>query len=125
MGQRFDVIVVGSGFGGAVVACRLAEAGARVLVLERGRRWTKDQYPRKAGDAWIFNHTHPERHNGWLDLRFYKGMAVAQGAGVGGGSLCYSSVVIPADRAQFERGWPPEISFDELAPYYEKRSEEH
>jgi cholesterol oxidase len=120
MGQSFDVIVVGSGFGGAVVACRLAEAGARVLVLERGRRWTKDQYPRKAGDAWIFNHTHPERHNGWLDLRFYKGMAVAQGAGVGGGSLCYSSVVIPADRAQFERGWPPEISFDELAPYYEK-----
>jgi cholesterol oxidase len=44
--QGYDVIVVGSGFGGAVMACRLAEAGARVLMLERGRRWLKEQYPR-------------------------------------------------------------------------------
>jgi cholesterol oxidase len=34
-----DTIIIGSGFGGSVTACRLAEAGARVLVLERGRRW--------------------------------------------------------------------------------------
>lgn len=120
MSQRFDVIIIGSGFGGAVVACRLAEAGARVLVLERGRRWTKDQYPRKSGDAWIFEHNQPQKYNGWLDLRFYKGMAVAQGAGVGGGSLCYSSVVIEANPTRFDHGWPPEITYSELAPYYDK-----
>ena len=117
---RFDAIVVGSGFGGAIVACRLAEAGQRVLVLERGRRWTPDQFPRKPGDPWIFHPRHPERHNGWLDLRFYRGMTVAQGAGVGGGSLCYSSVVMAADPALFETGWPPEITHPELAPFYEK-----
>jgi cholesterol oxidase len=116
----FDVIVVGSGFGGAVVACRLAEAGARVLVLERGRRWTPDQYPRKLGDPWLFSHTQPQRHNGWLDLRFFKGMAVAQGAGVGGGSLCYSSVVMEADPERFQTEWPPEITAGEMAPYYER-----
>jgi len=39
MGQSFDAIVIGSGFGGAVTACRVAEKGMKVLVLERGRRW--------------------------------------------------------------------------------------
>lgn len=120
MGQRFDAIVVGTGFGGAITACRLAEAGARVLVLERGRRWTKETYPRKLGDPWLFHHTQPEKHHGWLDLRFFRGMAVAQGAGVGGGSLCYSSVVMEADPERFAEGWPAQISFQELAPYYEK-----
>ncbi|MDP8942531.1 MAG: GMC family oxidoreductase [Actinomycetota bacterium] len=120
MAPRFDAIVVGSGFGGAIVACRLAEAGARVLVLERGRRWTPDQFPRKLGDPWIFHPRRPERHNGWLDLRFYRGMTVAQGAGVGGGSLCYSSVVMEADPALFQSGWPPEITYEELRPHYEK-----
>ena len=46
MTDRFDAIVIGSGFGGAVTACRLAEAGYRVLVLERGRRWRSDEFPR-------------------------------------------------------------------------------
>ena len=46
----FDAIVIGSGFGGAVSACRLAEAGYRVLVLERGRRWDAKTYPRKDSD---------------------------------------------------------------------------
>ena len=44
----FDVIVIGSGFGGAISACRLAEAGYKVLILERGRRWDKTNYPRTA-----------------------------------------------------------------------------
>jgi cholesterol oxidase len=121
MAQGFDVVVVGSGFGGAVTACRLAEAGARVLVLERGRRWSLDQHPRKPGDAWIFKHSAPHKLNGWLDLRLFKGMAVALGAGVGGGSLCYSSVVMEADPERFESGaWPPEITFPALVPYYDK-----
>lgn len=118
---RFDVIVIGSGFGGGVVAARLAEAGARVCVLERGRRWSQATYPRAAEDPWLFVHDKPEKFNGWLDVRFFRGMAVAQGAGVGGGSLCYSSVVMEADRDIFESGkWPPEITLDELKPYYSR-----
>jgi len=120
MAQRFDVIVVGSGFGGAVTACRLAEAGARVLVLERGRRWSKETYPRRLDDPWYYQHTAPHQHNGWLDVRFFPGMLIAQGAGVGGGSLCYSSVVMEADPERFASGWPAEITYSELVPYYQR-----
>ena len=44
--RRFDAVVIGSGFGGSVVACRLAERGRSVLVLERGRRWGRTDFPR-------------------------------------------------------------------------------
>jgi cholesterol oxidase len=119
MPSPFDVIVIGSGFGGAITARRLAEKGMRVLILERGRRWEPAQYPRKAGDAWIFNPDHPARHNGWLDMRFFGRMTVAQAAGVGGGSLTYSSVAVEANPDVFTRGWPKEINYAELKPYYD------
>jgi len=120
MAERFDVIVIGTGFGGAVSACRLAQAGARVLILERGRRWTPETYPRGPDDPWLYWNDQPHKHNGWLDLRLFQGMAVAQGAGVGGGSLCYSSVVMEADTERFAAGWPPEVTHAGLKPYYAK-----
>jgi len=120
MNRQLDVIVIGSGFGGAITACRLAEKGMKVLILERGRRWDVQQYPRKAGDAWIFNPSEPARHNGWLDMRFFNHMTVAQAAGVGGGSLAYSSVALEANPEIFKQGWPAEVSYAELKPYYDK-----
>ncbi|MGE0594537.1 MAG: GMC oxidoreductase [Vicinamibacterales bacterium] len=119
MADAFDAIVIGSGFGGAIMARRLAEQGMRVLVLERGRRWEPADYPRKPGDAWIFSDSRPARHHGWLDMRFFRGMTVAQAAGVGGGSLCYSSVAVEAHPNVFERGWPADITYGELKPYYD------
>ena len=119
MSKPFDVIVIGSGFGGAITARRLAEKGMNVLILERGRRWEPTNYPRKVGDPWIFSNTAPERHNGWLDMRFFKHMTVAQAAGVGGGSLTYSSVALEANPDVFTRGWPAEITYAELKPYYD------
>lgn len=119
MPHRYDVIVIGSGFGGAVVACRLAESGARVLILERGRRWDPGDYPREPGDAWIWDQDEPERQNGWLDLRCFRDMWVAQGAAVGGGSLIYANVFVEAKRDLFNIGWPAEITYDELKPYYD------
>jgi cholesterol oxidase len=115
-----DVIVIGSGFGGAVTACRLAEAGLKVLVLERGRRWAVTDYPRAPEDAWIWDQDSPERHNGWIDLRVMDDMSVAQGAGVGGGSLIYANISVEAQPRAFATGWPAEITYEELKPYYEK-----
>ena len=122
MSATCDAIVIGSGFGGAISACRLAEKGMKVLVLERGRRWSAQEYPRRPGDAWLFNNRAPAQLNGWLDLRFFKNIAVSQAAGVGGGSLAYSSVALEAHPNLFQNGWPPEITYAELKPYYDKVS---
>jgi cholesterol oxidase len=114
----FETIVIGSGFGGAITACRLAEGGQKVLILERGRQWDKDSYPRNPEDDWIWNHTLPEKFHGWLDFRTFPGMSVAQGAGVGGGSLIYANISRVAPDIVFKTGWPPEITLDVLRPYY-------
>ncbi len=116
-GDRFDAIVVGSGFGGSVVACRLAEAGRRVLVLERGRRWDPSTFPRSVEDPWLWDQFHPERENGWFDVRIFRRMAVAQGAGVGGGSLVYANISIEPDAALFDAGWPSEVTYTGLVPH--------
>lgn len=115
----FDVIVVGSGFGGAVTAARLAEAGWKVLVLERGRRWLPKMMPRGPGDDWFFDVDQPHRQNGWLDFRWFGDMSVAMGAGVGGGSLVYGNVSIVPPKETFARHWPQAITYEAMLPYYE------
>jgi cholesterol oxidase len=47
-GSLFDAVVIGTGFGGAVAACRLTQAGKNVCVLERGRRYGRGDFPRPA-----------------------------------------------------------------------------
>lgn len=102
----FDAIVIGSGFGGAITACRLAEAGYKVLVLERGRRWDRSNYPRQPQDQWVWNNEHPEREQGWLDFHVFPHMSVATGAAVGGGSLIYANISCEAPPAIFEQAGP-------------------
>jgi cholesterol oxidase len=116
----FDVIVVGSGFGGAITSCRLQENGCKVLVLERGRRWDKTNFPRAPTDPWLWDSEEPERHNGWLELRRFPNMAVAAGAAVGGGSLIYANISCEAPRERFKRGWPKDIRwYEELKQHYD------
>ena len=118
MATAFDVIVVGSGFGGAVLSCRLAAAGQRVLVLERGRRWHPGNFPRAPDDPWLWDDRKPAARHGWFDVRVFPGMSVVQGAGVGGGSLAYANASIDAKPDTFDRGFPPEIRLETLAPHY-------
>jgi cholesterol oxidase len=117
--MAYDVIVIGSGFGGAITSCRLQEQGYRVLVLERGRRWDKTNFPRQPEDAWIWDGEKPEHCNGWLELKTFPHMAVAVGAAVGGGSLIYANISREAPKWRFAKGWPAEITFDELKPHYD------
>jgi cholesterol oxidase len=113
-----DVIVIGSGFGGAVTACRLAQAGASVIVLERGREWKVQDFPREPTDDWVFDPRAPEKRHGWFDLRMFPNMSVIQGAGVGGGSLVYANISVEAKRDTFDAGWPAGITYDVLLPHY-------
>ena len=121
--SRYDAIVIGSGFGGAVSACRLAEKGLEVLVLERGRRWSPETYPRKPGDDWLWDNNRPHKRNGWVDYRFSLGVCTVQGAGVGGGSLIYANVSIDPKPDVFDHGWPKELTWEEIRPYLGKVGE--
>ena len=105
-----DVIIIGSGFGGAVTACRLAQAGAKVLVLERGREWNVDNFPRELNGPWFYDVARPDKANGWFDIRTWPNMTVLAGAGVGGGSLVYANISVDAKRDTFTSGWPAEIT---------------
>ncbi|HLY93067.1 MAG TPA: GMC family oxidoreductase [Candidatus Angelobacter sp.] len=126
--MSFDAIVIGSGFGGAITVCRLSEAGLKVLVLERGRRWDNKPgpgvsvYPSMSDSpgSWVWDHAEPELLNGWLDLRVFNGMSVAQCAGVGGGSLIYANISVEAPDPVFQSGWPAEFRNRELKPYYDR-----
>lgn len=115
-----DTLVIGSGFGGAVMACRLAEKGARVTVLERGRRWTPESYPSVTNQDWLWDPDEPQRQNGWLDFRYFGDMSVAVGAAVGGGSQIYANVSIEAPTHTFDQGWPAGIDAAALAPHYQE-----
>src|SRR5512135_2553887 len=107
----YDVVVVGSGFGGSVTACRLAQAGRSVGVLERGRRWSNTEFPRSpaqiARDAfWDPGHG----HFGLVEYEAFDRMHVIEGCGVGGGSLHYFNVhVRPPDAVFDDDRWPSEI----------------
>ncbi|HEX9763672.1 MAG TPA: GMC family oxidoreductase N-terminal domain-containing protein, partial [Candidatus Acidoferrales bacterium] len=115
--RSFDAIVIGSGFGGAVVACRLAERGRSVLVLERGRRWGRTDFPRpNQKDApWWFDRA----KTGIYQRRRFPSLQVIVAAGVGGGSLVYTNVQKVPPPEVF-RDWPEPISLDYLRPYYER-----
>src|SRR3954451_12742392 len=99
--RRYDVVVIGSGFGGAVVACRLAQAGRSVAVLERGRRWDRSEFPRAIGQLADGAFWEEGRSHGFLEYAAFRKVDVIQGAGVGGGSLHYFNVNIPADASVF------------------------
>jgi cholesterol oxidase len=117
--DSYDVVVVGSGFGGAVTACRLAEAGRSVAVLERGRRWDRAEFPRSIGQVADEAFWEEGRSHGFLEYAAFKKVDVIQGAGVGGGSLHYFNVNIPAAPRIFrDPRWPAAVTRTVLDPYY-------
>jgi cholesterol oxidase len=120
MRKSYDAVVVGSGFGGSITACRLAQAGRSVCVLERGRRWGAVDFPRSpsqiARDAFW---DPPAGRYGIIEYRGFRGMHVLSGSGVGGGSLHYFNVHLRPPASVFaDPRWPPGIDRGSLAPYY-------
>ncbi|MEM9315107.1 MAG: GMC oxidoreductase [Pseudomonadota bacterium] len=97
--NRFDYVVIGSGFGGSVSACRLAEKGYRVLVVERGRRFQAGDFSRGTSrpGRWLWIPQLGMR--GIMKLTFLRHVTAMHGVGVGGGSLVYGATLpTPKDR---------------------------
>jgi cholesterol oxidase len=123
MERTYDAVVVGSGFGGGVSACRLAEAGRRVCVLERGRRFGHSDFPERLDDApRLLWHARLNPY-GLYDVRLFNGGSVLAAAGVGGGSLLYANVQLPAEPDVFGSPWPRAIDRDALDPFYARVDE--
>ena len=120
MRRSYDVVVVGSGFGGGIAACRLAEAGRSVCVLERGRRFSPEDFPERPDQAPELLWHERANPDGMLDVRLMRDVTVITAAGVGGGSLVYANVQLRAPAGVFEQGWPAAITPDELDPWYAK-----
>jgi cholesterol oxidase len=120
----YDVVVVGSGFGGAVMACRLAEAGRSVAVLERGRRWESADFPRALGQVASEAFWEEGRSHGFLEYAAFRKLDVILGAGVGGGSLHYFNVNLRADERIFaDPRWPQAVTRASLEQYYDRALE--
>ena len=123
MGPQLDAVVIGTGFGGAVAACRLVQAGFHICVLERGRRYEKDDFPRVTppgpGEVPDLSRLLWTAGNGLWELRDLNGIEVGQAAGYGGGSLIYANVHLRAPKHVFESGWPEGCSRDRLERYYD------
>jgi cholesterol oxidase len=120
--EHFDAVVVGSGFGGSVTAYRLAEAGKRVCVLERGKAYPPGSFPRTPA-AMARNFWDPsEGRLGMFDVWSFSGIDALVSSGLGGGSLIYANVMIRKDEHWFVRDdreyWP--VTRADLEPHYDR-----
>lgn len=132
MANDYEAIVIGSGFGGAINACRLSKRWpGKVLVLERGQRYPMGSFPRTPHDLarnfWNLpyeQHPRPRRipddaeEHGMFDIRNYSRMDVVLCAGLGGGSLIYANVFLEPPDHVFDDRWPKEVGKESLLPYY-------
>ncbi len=128
-------LVIGSGFGGCVSALRLAQAGKRVTVIERGRRWPitaahdtfcSMRHP-DGRAAWFSNQTHVglhqriDRYAGIVEKVVGDNIDAIVGAGVGGGSLAYAGMMVRPPQNLFEAAIPM-LDYTEMDTVYYPRA---
>ncbi len=129
--EHFDAVVVGSGFGGSVTAYRLAEAGHSVCLLERGKAFPPNSFPRSPlgmkGQFWDPS----AGGHGMFNMWSFDNIDAICASGLGGGSLIYANVLLRKDEDWFvkeERGkgswkdgyeyWP--VTRADLDPHYDR-----
>jgi cholesterol oxidase len=120
MAERFDAVVVGSGFGGSVMAYRLADADKSVCLLERGKPYPPGAFARSPADMAANFWDPAERLYGLFDFWSFRGIEAVVSSGLGGGSLIYANVLIRKPPEWFDDEhdtWP--IHYGDLERHYE------
>ncbi len=118
----YDYIVIGSGFGGSVAALRMAEKGYSVLVIEKGKRYSHNDFPKTNWNLRKYLWVPALRLFGFMKLTLNRNASILSGVGVGGGSLVYACTLFHPPLDFF--GHPSWKGFADwkkvLDPYYEK-----
>lgn len=122
--SNYDVVVVGSGFGGSVAALRLTEKGYRVAVVEAGRRFADDEFAKTSWDLRNYLWAPALGLFGIQRIHLLKDVMVLAGAGVGGGSLNYANTLYrPLEPFYRDKQWAHITDWAaELAPHYDQAS---
>ena len=121
-GTHYDVLTIGSGFGGSVTALRLTEKGFRVGVIEAGRRFADHEFAKNSWHLKDFLWAPKLGFYGIQRVHLLKDAMILAGAGVGGGSLNYANTLYkPGDNYFRSRAWDHITDWeDELTPYYDQ-----
>ncbi len=123
-GFDYDYVVIGSGFGGSVSALRLAEKGYKVAVLEKGKRWVNEDFPKTNWNTRKYMWLPQLGCYGYQMLTQLKHVLIFHGGGVGGGSLVYANqLLVPPDEVFDRPEWGIENCKDKLMPCYAKAKE--
>ncbi|OBK93132.1 cholesterol oxidase [Mycobacterium asiaticum] len=122
MQPDYDVLIIGSGFGGSVSALRLTEKGYRVGVLEAGKRYADDEFAKTSWELRKFLWAPKLGCYGIQRIHPLKNVMILAGAGVGGGSLNYANTLyIPNDPFFNDPQWREITDWrSELMPHYEQ-----
>src|SRR5215212_3606512 len=116
--DHYEVLVVGSGYGGGISASRLSRAGRQVCLLERGKEFQPGEYPDTTPETLQeMQADFPDRHvgsrDGLYDFRVNEDINVFLGCGLGGTSLVNANVVLRAEPRVFDdTRWPQEVRDD-------------
>lgn len=122
----YDAVIIGSGFGGSVMAYRLAEAGLRVCLLERGKAYPPTSFPRNPYDLGKNFWDPSSGLYGLFDIWSFKRSGALVSSGLGGGSLIYANIHLRKDPKWFKEDrpgggydlWP--INYEQLESHYER-----
>jgi len=119
--KTYDFVIIGSGFGGSVSALRLTEKGYKVLVIEKGKEYKPEDFPKTNWNLKRWFWFPAARFFGFFKLTFYRHVTILSGVGVGGGSLVYANT-LPVPKKQFfeSESWARLGDWEkELSPHYE------
>jgi cholesterol oxidase len=122
MKPDYDVLIIGSGFGGSVTALRLTEKGYRVGVLEAGRRFADEEFAKTSWDLRKFLWAPKLGMYGIQRIHLLRNVMILAGAGVGGGSLNYANTLyVPPEPFFADRQWSHITDWRaELMPHYDQ-----
>lgn len=118
--EEYDYVIIGSGFGGSVSALRLSEKGYKVLVIEKGKWFNKEDFPKTNWDLKKWLWLPAFRFFGIFKITMFKDVSVLSGTGVGGGSLVYANTLPRPHKVFYSRGnWAGLADWEtELEPHY-------